>query len=329
MQEGEPAEYCAAGYDGIIFVFLLGRHPRRGPDALQLCRRSGSVWEQERINYLAGLVSGDVWVADPCRAPSRLSLECSGPHNGSEQEFYLRRNKEAVGNGETGHCCSFLIFFDRSINKQSHRVMGIAHHIVVGFRPHRDILYANCSGPQQRKGEGRRMNVSNRKKSAYREHLQRELRENPQYARGKRMITIIAIAALLLKLSVYTGEFFALGTISFDFSHFITLALFLAVTVVVIEGFTLIGTIFYLYSGLTELSQILLVSYYLAGEGKTMAIGKFIQDYGAVSVLLIVIALGSIAAGICLAVLPQVKNFRRRTKEIRSQYPRSTGLHYK
>lgn len=173
------------------------------------------------------------------------------------------------------------------------------------------------------------MNISSFIKTEYKEHMRRELRENREYAKGKKIITVIAISMLILKLLEYPGEYLSLGKVTFDFSHFITIALLVAITIIVIEGVTFLGSIFYLYNGLTALSQILLVSYYFAGEGKAMAIEKFIQDNGMISIFLIFTALANIAAGICLVVLPQVRSFNRRTKEIKSEYPKSPGQYYK
>ena len=163
----------------------------------------------------------------------------------------------------------------------------------------------------------------------YKQHLKRELRQNPEYAKGKKIILFIAITLLILNLSQFPGEYLALGGINFELGHLFMIAILIAVTIIIMQGFIFLGAIYYLYIGLTQLSQILLVSYYIAGEGNSIAIGKFISDNGAISIWLIIIAMASIIGGVCLFAFPQIRRYRKRTSEIRSEYPSNSKLYYK
>lgn len=153
--------------------------------------------------------------------------------------------------------------------------------------------------------------------SGYKARIERELRDNPAYRKAKSVTGAIAVAALLLQLSEFPVSIAAGYGVEVDLGFITGILLLLAVTAVVFEGLPVIGGIYYIYLSLSSFLQILLASYYGAGSGEAIALQGFLHDTGWVSIWMLVIAVGSFVFGILLLVLPQVRLFRARTREIK------------
>ncbi len=147
--------------------------------------------------------------------------------------------------------------------------------------------------------------------------IEEELRYNPAYRKAKNVTTIIAIAAMLLRISEYPVSIAAGYGVDFNLGEITGILILLLLTAVVVDGLPVIGGIYYIYLALSSFFQILVASYYGAGGGNEFALQGFLQDNGWVGMWMLVIAAGSFVFGILLLVLPQVRLFRSRTREIK------------